>query len=394
MRALVFFFVVLVAASAWAHKRDLSYVDVREQGATLVLTVDIDPHDTPLVERIDRDGDGVMTVAEIDAQRPALEAFVLGRVALKKVGAACVARRLPTIAFYPDVQMWHAEATFDCPAAAASFTLYLGYIDALPRSHRAMLKVVSDGRVRVQTVIEPRQAIIEPRDGSWLATGARFVQLGVHHIFDGLDHLAFVLALIVAAGSLRRALLLLSAFTVAHSLSLVLSALAIVRLPEKPVEVTIALSIAVVAIEAMRDRSSLRLRVALAFGFGLVHGLGFAAVLADALFSSSAFIWSLAAFNAGIELGQAWLVVCVLPGLLAVQAGRARVWHFAIAGAGPWVILFFAHATNAVLVFAFVLVLFGLARAPRTAKVATRAASVVLALAGFGWAVERVLAGA
>jgi hypothetical protein len=384
VRSLAALLLVGIAATAHAHQRDLSYVDVREQDRTLVLAIDVDPHDTPLYDRIDRDRDNVITAAEIAAQHDALVAFILGRVTLKKVGQACTMRTPPKDEFYADVQMWHVEAIFDCPSDAAGYTLYLGHLDALSRGHRAMLKVVSDGKVKVQTVLEPRHAIVEPRAVRWLETGARFVALGVHHIFDGLDHLAFVLALILAATSLRRALLLLSAFTVAHSVTLLLSAFQIVRLPEKPVEVTIALSIAVVAIETLRAQDRLWLRTALAFGFGLVHGLGFASVLADALFSTPAFLWSLLSFNVGIELGQACLVVSVLPGLLAVEK---RPWHYALAAAVPLPIAAFASVQNGVLVGAFIALLLALSRWHKPMWIA----SAVLATAGVGWAIARLL---
>lgn len=377
-----FLLVLLAAGAAEAHRRDLSYADVREADRVLVLAVDIDPHDTPLFERIDRDGDNVVDAEEIAAQRQALIAFVIGRVAVKKTGAECTLRGTPTDAFYADVQMWHAEATFDCPSAASGFTLYLGYVDALSKSHRAMLKVASDGQVKVQSVIEPRQAVVQPRSVSFVDTGSRFVALGVHHIFDGLDHLAFVLALILAAASLRSALLLLSAFTVAHSVSLLLAAYEIVSLPEKPVEVTIALSIAVVAIETLRKGDRLWLRAALAFGFGLVHGLGFASVLAEALFSTPALLWSLASFNVGIELGQAMLVVCVLPALLAA---KPRVWQLALALAAPLPIAAFASGMNALLLFAFVAFVLG----ARARGLPAWLGGAVLAAAGIGWAVMR-----
>ncbi len=304
-----------------AHRRDISYADAREQGRTLELQIDLDPHDTPLIEQVDRNKDGKITTSEIASSDSALQRFVLDRVALKKAGEQCSARS-PQTNFFADVQMWHLGVTYDCPGPAADFALYLGYIDSLSPSHRAIFKLTSEGHARIQSVVEAGHAVIEARNSGWFAVGARFVRLGVHHILDGLDHLAFIFALILASRSFARALLLLSAFTVAHSVSLFLSALSIIKLPEQPVEVVIALSIAVVAFEALRERDGLRARLLLTFSFGFVHGLGFASVLADALLSTSAFVWSLLCFNIGIELGQAALVACALPLVLFVRKHR------------------------------------------------------------------------
>ena len=383
---------LLLCSSADAHRRDLSYVAVSEEGRVFTLKIDLDPHDTPLVERLDRDGDGTLTEEEVSEQSPLLEAFTLGRISIRKPGASCVPRSPVETRYFVDVQMWHVNAIYDCPDAAADFTVYLGYVDALGRGHRAMLKVVSDGRVRTQTVIEPRRAIIEPRTHGVLAIGARFTHLGVHHIFDGLDHLAFVLALILAATSVRRALLLLSVFTVAHSVSLALSAFDIVRLPERPVEVTIALSIAVVAFEALRSKESLWLRLCLTFGFGLIHGLGFAAVLADALFASAAFTWSLTTFNLGIELGQAWLVFCVLPGLLSLRGARHFSWQLGLWCLAPLAVGYFASWTNAAALAVFLLLVIGLYLLSKTRPNAAKLASFALGLCGLVWAAQRLLA--
>jgi hypothetical protein len=173
---------------------------------------------------------------------------------------------------------------------------------------------------------------------------------GVRHIWEGLDHLLFLVSLLLAAtlaGSARalwrEVLLLVTAFTLAHSLTLALAVLDVVRLPARPVEVAIALSVFVAAWSNVRPW--LRLRgVWLAFGFGLVHGLGFADALVRLGLPVELTGVALFGFNAGVELGQLAVVAVFLPVAFALRGTRAwRRWlvpgvSFAIA----WLALLWA----------------------------------------------------
>lgn len=146
-------------------------------------------------------------------------------------------------------------------------------------------------------------------------TGAYLV-LGVEHILGGIDHLAFVVGLLFLVGFRRQLVWTITAFTVAHSLTLVLSALGWLTLRPPPVEATIALSIMLVAGEALHDRPTLARRwpALVAFLFGLVHGLGFAGALSAIGLPQKHLLPALLTFNAGVELGQllvvglAWLL--------------------------------------------------------------------------------------
>ncbi|MFC4640363.1 HupE/UreJ family protein [Deinococcus hohokamensis] len=152
-----------------------------------------------------------------------------------------------------------------------------------------------------------------------------FVRQGVHHIFIGVDHILFVLALILLGGGLRAQVKIITAFTFAHSITLALATLNIVVLPSRLVESVIALSIVVVGVHdlwqlrrAQPAAQGRDLRVVFAFGFGLIHGFGFASVLADLDLPRQALAWSLAAFNVGVEFGQL-CVVLAAPVLLALR---------------------------------------------------------------------------
>jgi hydrogenase/urease accessory protein HupE len=140
---------------------------------------------------------------------------------------------------------------------------------------------------------------------SRLATAALYLKLGFTHIVPyGLDHILFVLGLFLLSVRLRPILLQVTAFTVAHSITLALSMYGLVSLPSSVVEPAIALSITCVAIENVLTRELKPWRVALVFAFGLLHGLGFAGVLVELGLPRSQFVTALLAFNGGVELGQ------------------------------------------------------------------------------------------
>lgn len=146
----------------------------------------------------------------------------------------------------------------------------------------------------------------------------RYVRLGFTHILpSGWDHVLFVTGLVLGSSRrLRRLLLELSAFTLAHTVTLGAGALGLVTLPPRLVEPLIAFSIAFIAVENLRAKASGRGRLALVFGFGFLHGMGFASALAQIGLARQSFVLSLLSFNGGVELGQL-VVVAVLMGALA-----------------------------------------------------------------------------
>jgi len=171
---------------------------------------------------------------------------------------------------------------------------------------------------RVVTGDEPRVTIEPARAaGGWL-------RLGAEHVLGGLDHLAFVVGLLLLLRSQRRLVLTITAFTLAHSLTLALAVLDVVSLPRAPVEATIAASVVLVAREALHDKATATRRApwAVALLFGLVHGLGFAGALRDAGLPSEAVAWPLIWFNVGVEIGQLGVVVLVVT--LQRIGGRRR----------------------------------------------------------------------
>jgi hydrogenase/urease accessory protein HupE len=230
-------------------------------------------------------------------------------------------------------------------ARPAAVLEVIGPVFPLVANHETFVNVEAGGRLVVQDVLSATHRVTRVYAGGtpgMLAVLRTFIAAGVHHIAIGPDHILFVLGLLLLGGGLARLLKIVTAFTAAHSLTLALAALGLVHVQSRIVEPLIALSIVFVAFETLRARSGRADRRALlAFGFGLVHGFGFASVLAEFGLPREALGWSLAGFNVGVELGQACIVLLVAPALgwiakrsPALHARIVRVLALAIAAAG------------------------------------------------------------
>jgi len=176
--------------------------------------------------------------------------------------------------------------------------------------------------------------------GGRMGFGELFIA-GVHHIWSGWDHLAFLLALLAIGGRFRYLLGIVTSFTVAHSLTLALAALHVVALDSRVVEAGIAATIVFVAVENFWIREG-RWRWALTFVFGLIHGFGFASFLGDLELPPGELAGALVAFNLGVEAGQIAVVAAIFPLLLWLSR---KPWHrrwvvypasALIAAAGLW----------------------------------------------------------
>lgn len=209
---------------------------------------------------------------------------------------------------------------YECPEGVAGRTLEVAYPGPAPSFHTVIRMTRLSG--------EEYAGVLTPGEREWQVPAREtlgsvawdYLGYGVMHIFKGVDHLLFVLCLIWIAGTWQRILLTITGFTIAHSITLVLSALGLIHLAVPPVEAGIALSVAFLASEVVRgEQPSLTWRypASIAAAFGLVHGLGFASVLRDIGLPQTQVLAGLVGFNVGVEVGQ---VVFALPvaGALAV----------------------------------------------------------------------------
>jgi hypothetical protein len=213
-------------------------------------------------------------------------------------------------------------------------------ITGLPATRTDVLARVSRADGTAQTVrltpSTPDFTVSEAASG-WQVAGM-YLGLGVEHILLGIDHLLFVLALLFLVGDWPRLIGTVTAFTLAHSLTLAAATLGWVRVPPAPVEAVIALSIVFVAAEILHAREgraglAARLPWVVAFVFGLLHGLGFASALRDIGLPEHAVPLALAFFNVGVELGQLLFIAVVFVLLWSIQpvgrsvSGSGNAWQ-------------------------------------------------------------------
>jgi len=171
-----------------------------------------------------------------------------------------------------------------------------------------------------------------------LAVVKRFIPAGVEHILIGPDHILFLIGLLLPGGSLRRLALIVTAFTVAHTITLSLAALSLLNPPASFIEPAIALSIVYVGADNLLRRGGRDARAWIAFAFGFIHGFGFAYVLREMDLPARALGWSLFAFNAGVEIGQLLIVAAVASALAGLRS-RSEVLTRRLAVAGSWAIV-------------------------------------------------------
>jgi hydrogenase/urease accessory protein HupE len=208
--------------------------------------------------------------------------------------------------------------------------------------HQTFLNVYEDGRLTHQEIFNKDRVSFDYFTGSSQGTFAvvkKFIPGGIYHIFIGPDHILFIVGLLLLGGSLLRLLSIVTAFTIAHSITLSLAALDVLNPPARLIEPAIALSIVYVGIDnLMVGKTGRDVRPLIAFFFGLVHGFGFAGVLKEFGLPSQALGWSLFSFNFGVEIGQVCIVV-IVASLLAALRNRNKALGERIAIIGSVVVI-------------------------------------------------------
>jgi len=337
---------VLAPLAASAHKSSDAYLALEVDGAHVRGRWDIALRDLELAVGLDANADGRITWGELRARRAAVDAYALSRMHVSAAGEACSARIAShRVDRHTDGAYAVLELEIACPREAPLAVAY-DLLFALDPQHRGLLRVTDSGEVAAAVLSPARPRFVQERRASRWRVLADYLREGVWHIWLGFDHVLFLLCLLLPAVVRRgaegwqpvvrardaalEALRVVSAFTLSHSLTLGLAALGFVALPSRWVESAIAASIVLTALDNMCPFLPAR-RWTIAFGFGLVHGLGFASVLAELGLPPSARALALMAFNLGVELGQLAIVAAFLP--LALIARRSALYpRLALAG--------------------------------------------------------------
>lgn len=319
---------------AAAHKASDSFLSINVKGRDVSGQWDIALRDIDFAIGLDADANGEITWGEVKSRHDAIAAWALPRLNLTRGGGDC---ELKATEHLIDT---HTDGTYavlrfagQCPATGDVLGLNYRLLFDIDALHRGLLKLELDG-VQHAAVLGPTTGALTYKSGetSRLAQFGHYIVEGVWHIWIGFDHILFLLALLLPAvlvheviqrsrtwhgvtrfgDAFKEVLWVVTAFTVAHSITLSLAALEIVSLPSRLVESAIAASVVLAALNNLWPVVEKR-RWLVAFIFGLIHGFGFASVLADLGLPRDALVLSLLGFNIGVELGQLAIVAAFLP---------------------------------------------------------------------------------
>ena len=368
-RLLILLIATWLALPAFAHKASDAYLQLESSEAGLSLRLDVALRDLDVALDLDSNGDGRLTWGEIKAAWPGIEAYALARLRVAGCPLHAAGRALErrSDGVYAVLSM-----VSECRPIAEP-AIHYGLMREVDATHRGIAKIELAGMAPVVRVLDPAHAAVvelaavdvgtpdavaqapaaSPVEQTTAAAVAQppaaaapvvgsFVSEGIRHILGGYDHVLFLLCLLLpsvmrrtptgwqAVPRLRDAVLpllgVVTAFTLAHSITLALASLKLVSLRPAIIEPAIAVTIALAAIDnfwpIFRGRRAL-----VTFMFGLIHGFGFASVLGELNLAASQFAWALLQFNLGLELGQLMIVVLATGLLYLARHQRAYpVW--------------------------------------------------------------------
>jgi hypothetical protein len=336
------------AANVQAHVASNSFLTVRLDGAHADGALELAVRDAEIAVGLDANGDGKVTWGEVRAAQGALLAYLGRHLELAGPDGRC-ALHFGVLRINERVDgnyLWQ-PFTADCAGAMRQLTITYRVLDEEDPSHRGLLTLTAQGVAQTAVLggARPVQSFDLRHPSQWSAF-TEYFQVGVWHIWSGIDHLLFLLSLLLPAVLIRRdhrwqavpqaapalfnILKVVTAFTLAHSITLSLAAFDIIRLPSRLTESIIAGSIIVGALNNVFPVVT-EARWRIAFAFGLLHGFGFAAVLSEMGLPAGARLVSLVAFNLGVESGQLAVVLAVMP--LAYIARASRLYQRGIV---PW----------------------------------------------------------
>jgi hypothetical protein len=349
---------VLAPGPAHAHKSSDSYLQIKAAPGALEVRWDIALRDLDIALDLDADGDGKLSWGEVKAAWPRIESYAMARLAIAGCELHTTGRSLER---RNDGAYAVLHLASGCTLPAQPSISYSLFADVDP-THRGIVKTEREGQPLVLSVLDPTHAPAQGADASpTAASGAQtrdsaaaveagaapsrwqFLREGIRHILTGYDHVLFLLCLLLPAvmrrgpdgwkpvDRLSQAILpvvgIVSAFTIAHSITLALAALKLVSLPSSFIEPAIAVTIMLAALDNIWPIFPVR-RIVVTFFFGLIHGFGFASVLSELNLPTADFAWALLQFNVGLEMGQLMVVgvaTALLFGLRAWPSYRSVV---------------------------------------------------------------------
>lgn len=332
---------VLLSAPAWAHKPSDSYLSLAVQSERVEGRWDIALRDLDYAIGLDRDDDGAITWGEARAAHEDIAAYALSRLRLRSQGTGCATTVTDLlIDSHTDGAYSVLRFAATCPTPIQELRIDYRLLFDVDAQHKGLLRLThkSGTTTAIFGQEAPAQSFTIGEVSMWRQV-QQYVHEGLWHIWLGFDHLLFLLALLLPAVLIRverrweavpnfssalwEVVRIVTAFTVAHSITLSLATLGIAQLPSRLVESAIAASVMLAGLANLYPAIAPR-RWLVAFGFGLIHGFGFASVLSGLGLPQGSLLLSLVSFNVGVEIGQLAIVAAFLPIAYSIR----RSWSY------------------------------------------------------------------
>ena len=357
MRLFLMLLLLSLASTAQAHKPSDSYLILKIDGSNVQGQWDIALRDLDFAIGLDGNGDGEITWGELRARHGAVAAYALPRLKILTEGAICSTHATDNLVDnHSDGAYAVLRFVAECNKPISAVEINYNLLFDVDPQHKGLLRLVYRGTTTTG-IFSPDKATqqFELSEVSLLRQFLDYTKEGVWHIWIGFDHILFLLSLLLpavlyrskkhweAVASFRPALIdvlkIVTAFTLAHSITLTLATLGVVTLPTRLVESAIAASVVLSALNNIFPLFEGK-RWMVAFAFGLIHGFGFASVLADLGLPQDALLLALVGFNLGVEGGQLAIVSAFLP--LAYYLRRTIFYRRAVLFAGSILIMLLA----------------------------------------------------
>ena len=344
IRFVVFLLVATFSFSTFSHELSNGYLTLKnESNETLSGELLLNPKDIGQVAGLDTNNDGNLTWGEVNRYHNLAYGYIQSHLIIRGSETRCTVSVAP-----PTIRDISAESLLVYPLSVNCAFLnevsvhYTGIVSDFP-THKLLTSITLNEQTSVHILDSERDFItVAPQNNHWVSQFGEMIYQGIWHIFIGLDHILFLVATLLTVNLLRKnkrwvkeqskkhiiksTVILVSTFTLAHSITLTATALDFITLNSRIVELGIAIS---VVITALNNVYPIIMRLGfITFGFGLLHGMGFASVFGDLSAQTGSLVMNVLAFNLGVEIGQLAIVALLLPVLIALR--NARVYSKAI----------------------------------------------------------------
>jgi len=326
---------LLLPVLSLAHSLNDSYLNLQVSEERIEGSLQLAIDDLEIALGLDSNGDQQITWGEVLTQQAAINRYIQQHLTIQRSANTCVVNNGDfLVTNLAGGTFLYIPLAISCSSEFGGLAIEYGLFTDVDQSHRGITAVTLDGQVFNQVFASNRtEMFIEAGAVAWQRNLVEFIYEGIWHIWIGIDHVLFIVAMLLGVVLHRRrsddssseintwttlgleVLKLVTAFTVAHSITLVIATLQWVALSPRLVESAIALTVVLSGINIVYPLFHKR-HWQVAFGFGLIHGFGFANVLGDLNMSSAQFFTGLLGFNIGVEIGQLAIVICAAPLLM------------------------------------------------------------------------------